>query len=666
MVPDLQTIVEDYLRDSQVVDSTRSTDPDKLDPARAMVRRLLMQSESQPRRGFFYAIYRNLTDFHPHKWMYDSRSLIRLMEEAGFTECRSRECHDSEIPLIDKVESTERAEAQSSWKASRSKRTGPITLRPPVSGSIEVCSMSYALSSDSWEIPPSAEEHLIPPVDSTAQVRRSLMIPILFLVPLALSAVSYAAGSLMVLTDLAFLILCAICAVLLVVELANFSQRTGIGGVLLYGGVLIWFCHDYLTHWFDHDFTLPNPAYPGVTPAVVVRAFFYHALFIEMMAIGIRFRFGRWADRLIVAVPEPSDSRFYLGLLVVMLLFGWSAFFAASAPIYYAIPQGALWFLMGPIKFDVWRTGNINYNWGGYVAQIIQVGQISGILGAFYALLISKKLAGKIFGWLIWLYWFMYSVAGTRRGEIAFMGLPVIALVFLKYHSLGSAEQQKQKVRAWVFTGVLCLSAWYAVALETAQRIGDAPVEMLEANGNTMFSEGLVAWNIIPEVRDFQYDIFPGSTIILPMPATAFWLVTGPVPRALWTTKPIESFELWYNSYISGDKRSEESGGLAGTTISNGAVGYWYFRYGPWGVVEGGLLYGWLLAITERALRRAGSQPMKLLFALSFATFMFRSYRDLWWHNLDPLIVGGVVLTIVIKLFFSSPRESHVALTQTA
>jgi hypothetical protein len=74
------------------------------DPARRMCQRLLLRDESPPRRGLLYSIYSSATDFHPHKWMYDQASMVKLMSEAGFVRCEPKAYRESRIPLIDDVE----------------------------------------------------------------------------------------------------------------------------------------------------------------------------------------------------------------------------------------------------------------------------------------------------------------------------------------------------------------------------------------------------------------------------------------------------------------------------------------------------------------------------------------------------------------------------------
>jgi hypothetical protein len=142
------------------------------------------------------------------------------------------------------------------------------------------------------------------------------------------------------------------------------------------------------------------------------------------------------------------------------------------------------------------------------------------------------------------------------------------------------------------------------------------------------------------------------------MPQSIFWLVVGPIPRALWHDKPYDTVNVWYSDISTG-----EFDGVEGTTISNGAVGHPYIRYGPLGVVQFGLLYGWMMAIAERTLLRAIGQPMKILFTLAFATFVFRSFRDLWWHNLYPIMIGGVLLAVLVHMAnkVSAPAEAPQA-----
>jgi oligosaccharide repeat unit polymerase len=297
---------------------------------------------------------------------------------------------------------------------------------------------------------------------------------------------------------------------------------------------------------------------------------------------------------------------------------------------------------------------NLNYDWGGYVAQILQIGQMTGILAAAYSIMIARSLLGKIIGWPIWLFWVGYSFAGMRRGDFAFMGLPVAALLYYKYQSALIGQIRLSRWKAYALGGVVAFALLVGVQYEGSVRANTSSLELFTARGDTMFSEGLKAWAIFPDKKNYYYDDFPGETIVRPLPDTLFWLIIDPIPRALWNDKPLDSFGPWYSNLISG-----EHTGANGTTVSSGAVGTWYFRFGPFGVIEGALLYGWLMGVAERSLRRAGNRPLAVIFSLAFVTFMFRAYRDLWFHNLDQVLLTGVLLYVVVKLLGAAPSGEN-------
>ncbi|MGA2230787.1 MAG: O-antigen polymerase [Tepidisphaeraceae bacterium] len=489
-----------------------------------------------------------------------------------------------------------------------------------------------------------------------AEAERSILRPLLFGIPVVLSGLSYVAGGVQALTDLSFLFLAGFCLLFLARELWDFPEKQGMGGLLIFGGVLIWFCHDYFSNWFGVDFL--DPAF-GFSAGTIAKAAFYHCLFIEIMVAVYKFPVFRWAEKLIVIVPEPASSSLYAAVLLVMMAFTFSPFFLfQSEPFYMALWHTAT-FRSNLVPWTVGRTSigqamNLNYDWGGYVAQILQIGQMTGILAAAYSIMIARSLPGKIIGWPIWLFWVGYSFAGMRRGDFAFMGLPVAALLYYKYQSALIGQIRLSRWKAYALGGVVAFALLVGVQYEGSVRANTSSLELFTARGDTMFSEGLKAWAIFPDKKNYYYDDFPGETIVRPLPDTLFWLIIDPIPRALWNDKPLDSFGPWYSNLISG-----EHTGANGTTVSSGAVGTWYFRFGPFGVIEGALLYGWLMGVAERSLRRAGNRPLAVIFSLAFVTFMFRAYRDLWFHNLDQVLLTGVLLYVVVKLLGAAPSGEN-------
>src|SRR5689334_188574 len=86
------------------------------------------------------------------------------------------------------------------------------------------------------------------PVETVTK-RRSRYGWVPFVAPLVLTGASWAAGGSPLLTDAAWVIIAFICLCYVIREMALFPQRFGIGGLILYGGTLMWFCYDYFSHW---------------------------------------------------------------------------------------------------------------------------------------------------------------------------------------------------------------------------------------------------------------------------------------------------------------------------------------------------------------------------------------------------------------------------------
>src|SRR5262249_8560066 len=55
-------------------------------------------------RGGVIGLYRQMTRFNDHKWMYDAASLQARLVESGFGDARRRDCFDSDIAEIREVE----------------------------------------------------------------------------------------------------------------------------------------------------------------------------------------------------------------------------------------------------------------------------------------------------------------------------------------------------------------------------------------------------------------------------------------------------------------------------------------------------------------------------------------------------------------------------------
>jgi hypothetical protein len=66
--------------------------------------KLGFRSPAPPNGNFLFKFYSLWKDFHHHKWMYDSDSLIHYMGTAGFAGVREKRYLESDIPGIAEVE----------------------------------------------------------------------------------------------------------------------------------------------------------------------------------------------------------------------------------------------------------------------------------------------------------------------------------------------------------------------------------------------------------------------------------------------------------------------------------------------------------------------------------------------------------------------------------
>jgi hypothetical protein len=502
-----------------------------------------------------------------------------------------------------------------------------------------------------------------PGTDELGYLNRSSYAPIAFILPIFLSGASWMVGGTPWLTDIAFTVLTAICLIYLILELYNFPKRFGIGGLILYSGVLIWFSHDYYSHWIGHGFNNADEVFDAVT---IAKATFCHSLFIFFMNLGLYIPFYKPMVKIIHAVPEPNSQSFYMWMLVGLFFMGIMPYVLFTrGPVLQSIWSDMWAMRSGGARWTVGRTGNINYNYGAYVALLVQMGQIGGQLAVFVALLIAKNPISKIIAWSIWAFWMAMAFGSGTRGEVLFMGLPAISLLYLKYQSLAAYWMHKFSARAYIYSALFALFILFLVQFQAYNRnegfesVEVSKLHLFKLKGNTMFSEGLLGYVLIPEIEPFFYDSFPGMTLIRPIPQTLYWFGIGPIPRALWTTKPIDPVWAWYNYSYTGIDAT-----VRGTTVAQGLVGYWYFRYGISGIIQGGLLLGWLMLVSEKALQRSAGSPIHLMFSLALATWLFRTFRGVNFNDLYPILIGGIMLYFVISAInlVTGPTTSQVQL----
>ncbi len=509
--------------------------------------------------------------------------------------------------------------------------------------------LSYA-----WE-QPTVEGMAAPPAMPWYEPpERSIWQPILMVPSLILAAGGYFLTAPM-LTDMSFLFLTVVCFIFLIGDLRRFSESFGLGGIVLFGGVLIWFCYDYFETWFLA--WLPRWNMP-FTPQVVGKAAACHMLYILCMTIGLRIRRGRWLPKLMTRLPEPHRPSDYFWVVIITQIIGLSPYFIFTRePFYLAIYHATIGGRSGLLgtQWTVGRSGNLNYSWGAYVAQMLQVGDGGAVLASFCIVFLRQGFLRNVVCAGVWLLWVAIGFGTGTRGDMVILLLPFLCFIFIRYHVQAQEFLHRYSPRAYVASIIVLLFAVVLIQIQARYRdvgftnVSLNKVSFFHLEGNEMFSTGLAGYSLIPERHDYFYDSFPGEMFIMPIPNFVFWIAVAPMPRALWTTKPIDPFWKWYNAVFTG--RSTAGGGTTeGTTIAEGIVGYWFFRFGIAGIIEGGLLMGWIIGCAERALLNNQGRPMAVLFSLGILTWLFRSFRSVGNQDLMQVLVamGGMVIVILV------------------
>jgi len=502
-------------------------------------------------------------------------------------------------------------------------------------------------------VSPTTHQRIATRSDGSHYLRRPVIFTALMSLPVTLSYVSWQAGGLPILTDLAFGLMSAIVFAALFYELANFHRFFSIAGPVFYGGVLVWFTQDYLQNW-----SLIGSAPEGIDfdSKIVAKSAFCHALLVASMSCGLLIPYGRPAEKLLSAVPEPPTRESVLWVIAIGGLFGLMPYEVFTRePIHLALYKEIFSGRGSGASFTTGRTGNVNVNFGGYIIEIINFGRMISILAAFYLVFMARSNLVRFLLLAYWLIWLGLGFGSGTRGQVATVGLPMVAFLFIRFQSQASLLMSRVSKRAWISAGIMVFLVLFLVQFQGVTRgqrltpeqlfktdLGELP--LTELAGNDMFSTTLTGMAIIPQENGFFNNNFPGHGLIITLPNTIYKFVIGPIPRALWHGKPIDQLNVWYSDIVTGN-----TDGAAGTTISSGLVGYWYFRYGLAGIIQGGLLMGWLYGVAERTFQNARGRMMPLLFSTLLIVILFQCFRDFWEHHFYPPIIAMVLITLLIK-----------------
>ena len=452
------------------------------------------------------------------------------------------------------------------------------------------------------------------------------------------------------------------CGIFVMSEIWHFKTRQGWGAITMYFGILAWFCHDYLTHWYDNGPWAQS--YPEAMPTVGKMAFL-HCLFVTFMAFGIALQVPDKAVRWINRYPEPRsyDFLFWLASVTLVINLGFYFFFSFAGASLQGLYETiyALYFggRLGQVGTSVSMGGNLTTNFSGYLIMVAGTIGIGAHAAAGYLVFAPRNPAKKALMLATWLHAMMMSYGGGTRSILITQGASMG--IFLLIYAI---QKPRAAVKIYLMILGLCLVVAIGVQLQTHYRDKAYDINLSdqkltsEIRGNTMFSEALSAYIEIPDRKPFFHNQnFPGEGAVRALPQMAFWFALGPVPRPLLAMfgieKPIDP--AW--AYRAEDEAGTGAKNM-GTTASYGLVGAWYFRFGILGMLEGAILMGWLYALAERIMRTAtmgSTRIMRMIIGMSLLTTLLMFYRDVVFIAIWPIIL--TLAGIGALIYFYLPHQ---------
>lgn len=499
----------------------------------------------------------------------------------------------------------------------------------------------------------------VQPLATQISTKRSPLVLLPLAMATGLAGFAWMGGGIPILADAAMILLTATCLVMLLRELLCFTGRFGIGAIVLYGGALVWFCADYHSNWLGNvSSSTPNFINFGPTeldlPAwVISKAAFVVCLFLAFAALGLLMPLGTWPGRIIRLIPEPGRPALFFSGVIMAFIIGLLPFFLfAAEPFHRAIWLELTSFRAGGATWLFGRTGNLNYNWEGYWTWMTKIGQLGGTLAAMYAIMIGRNPLTRLIALGIWLFWLALGFGSGSRSEVVYVGLPVIALLFIKYQTQAAYWFGKVSVRSYVICAALSVGALFLIQIQghfrdrTIDQVSLSDSNITEMRGNEMFSTALLLYKVVPSEYPFQESSTFGRRYWIPIPRLILRFVIHPIPRALWKGKPgVSEFSMWYNQMGTG---GDAVTGRGGGTVVHSIAGGPYGAFGLPGVIQYGLVFGLLCGVADRLLRSAAGRWLGLLVALGFATYLFRCFRDLAPANFYQLVIPTIVISILI------------------
>jgi len=372
-------------------------------------------------------------------------------------------------------------------------------------------------------------------------------------------------------------------------------------------------------YWLLLDPLLLRSGLDDFAPPVVLQALLYAGIFLVSVWVGYFFtRPLRPVTRFFSRIPNETNDDVIFLVAVIVYLVGVLPFITATNSI------SELWRLMlagySPEVDVAWRRGMLGdrQDFLRSVAHLLQL--TIPFLGTY---LITRRLSfwkKVIIAMMILSLLLVVFFSGERR---------ILALIVLGPLGYKFLATPRKSLRKWLPAFVLLLVALFWVMQAQVQ---------FRSGGFYQFDPTKVESNLLEMHRDNNFYWFAMAVDTMPSTYeyTREWvflqLFTHPIPRFLWPEKPYSMgfpFVQWED---------------IGASLSISVVGELYIGQGLFGIVVGGLIYGFMAKQWDslrQFIRRDSATGLIYSLGLTLLLIGVRSFGDivLNWYIMAIVIV---------------------------
>ncbi|MCR4411186.1 MAG: oligosaccharide repeat unit polymerase [Thermoguttaceae bacterium] len=234
----------------------------------------------------------------------------------------------------------------------------------------------------------------------------------------------------------------------------------------------------------------------------------------------------------------------------------------------------------------------------------------------------------------------LLTASGGGRTRFAWAVLPVALFCGVRAVETHNGKYLKLTMVAVVFTATVW-GAQLQYRLQGWADVGEDGLDLRSGLQNDLAAELAFIAENYPHREPFYGGDGAFERALRPIPDLLLLFATSPIPRRLWPGKPIDASWADLNYLRTG------ADGLESTTnITATVMGRAYVNYGWFGVVEIGLLMGFLCRAVDRWLERSRGKPFHTLLGCCAGYYLFISARDLtpgWLYPLLFLAAAGFI-----------------------